>query len=148
MFDFNFFILLTICGLGMFGNNLAIIVSTILLMIIKITPLNSFLPFVSKNSLNLGVIILTIGVLAPIASGAIEGSRILKNLISFKSLIAILIGIVVAWVAGKGVKVLSTEPDVLISLMIGTIAGVILFKGLPVGPLIAAGIYALIIMKF
>ncbi|MFW6699533.1 DUF441 domain-containing protein [Acinetobacter pittii] len=146
--DFNFLILLIVLGLGCISHNMSIIVSSAFLIILKVTPLHLFLPFISKNSLNWGVIILTIGVLAPIATGAVDGQKALKSFLNFRSLIAIIIGILVAWIAGRGVKVMTTEPDVLIALMIGTISGVIFLKGLPVGPLIAAGLFALITMKY
>ncbi|WP_447501612.1 DUF441 domain-containing protein [Acinetobacter pittii] len=146
--DFNFFILLILLGIGCIGHNMSIIVSSAFLIFLKVTPLHLFLPYISKNSLNWGVIILTIGVLAPIATGAVDGQKALKSFLSFKSLIAIFIGVVVAWIAGRGVKVMTTEPDVLIALMIGTISGVIFLKGLPVGPLIAAGLFTLITMKY
>ncbi|RSQ41636.1 DUF441 domain-containing protein [Acinetobacter baumannii] len=146
--DFNFLILLIVLGLGCISHNMSIIVSSAFLIILKVTPLHLFLPYISKNSLNWGVIILTIGVLAPIATGAVDGQKALKSFLNFRSLIAIIIGILVAWIAGRGVKVMTTEPDVLIALMIGTISGVIFLKGLPVGPLIAAGLFALITMKY
>lgn len=146
--DFNFIILLIVLGLGCISHNMSIIVSSAFLIILKVTPLHLFLPYISKNSLNWGVIILTIGVLAPIATGAVDGQKALKSFLNFRSLIAIIIGVLVAWIAGRGVKVMTTEPDVLIALMIGTISGVIFLKGLPVGPLIAAGLFALITMKY
>ena len=146
--DFNFLILLIVLGLGCISHNMSIIVSSAFLIILKVTPLHLFLPYISKNSLNWGVIILTIGVLAPIATGAVDGQKALKSFLNFRSLIAIIIGVLVAWIAGRGVKVMTTEPDVLIALMIGTISGVIFLKGLPVGPLIAAGLFALITMKY
>lgn len=38
---------------------------------------------------------------------------------------------------------MSTQPTVVAGLLIGTVLGVALFKGVPVGPLIAAGILSL-----
>nr|ESK57769.1 UPF0756 membrane protein [Acinetobacter gyllenbergii NIPH 230] len=97
--------------------------------------------------MNIGIIILTIGVLAPIASGKISGESILKSFISIKSLAAIAVGLLVAWLGGRGVKLMSNQPDVVAGLLIGTVAGVALLRGVPVGPLIAAGILSLLIGK-
>lgn len=35
---------------------------------------------------------------------------------------------------------MTADPEVVASLMVGTIIGVVFFKGVPVGPLIASGI--------
>ncbi|EMD0738111.1 DUF441 family protein, partial [Acinetobacter baumannii] len=66
---------------------------------------------------------------------------------SFKSLVAIAIGLLVAWLGGRGVKLMSSQPDVVAGLLIGTVAGVALLRGVPVGPLIAAGLLSLFIGK-
>ncbi|MBK5646685.1 MAG: DUF441 domain-containing protein, partial [Acinetobacter sp.] len=108
---------------------------------------NQFFPYIQNHGLNIGIIILTIGVLAPIASGKISGESILKSFISIKSLAAIAVGLLVAWLGGRGVKLMSNQPDVVAGLLIGTVAGVALLRGVPVGPLIAAGILSLLIGK-
>jgi uncharacterized membrane protein (DUF441 family) len=53
----------------------------------------------------------------------------------------------VAWLGGRGVKLMSNQPDVVAGLLIGTVAGVALLRGVPVGPLIAAGILSVLIGK-
>ncbi|WP_153944859.1 DUF441 family protein, partial [Acinetobacter baumannii] len=42
-----------------------------------------------------------------------------------------------------GTGLLTAQPHIVTGLLIGTILGVALFRGVPVGPLIAAGILAL-----
>jgi uncharacterized membrane protein (DUF441 family) len=64
---------------------------------------------------------------------------------SWKSLLAIAIGVLVAWLGGRGVKLMTNQPDVVAGLLIGTVAGVAVLRGVPVGPLIAAGILTLFI---
>ena len=66
---------------------------------------------------------------------------------SWKSLVAVAIGLFVAWLGGRGVTLMSHQPNVVAGLLIGTIAGVALLRGVPVGPLIAAGILSLLIGK-
>ena len=62
-------------------------------------------------------------------------------------LLAIVIGILVAWFGGRGVGLLGTQPVLITGLLIGTIIGVSFFGGIPVGPLIAAGILSLMLGK-
>ena len=60
----------------------------------------------------------------------------------------IAVGVFVAWLAGQGVDLMITQPVLVMGLMIGTVIGVSFFGGIPVGPLIAAGILYLVIGKF
>ena len=143
--DLNLLVLLVLLACGIFSHNTAVTIAAAVLIVLKITPLNNLLPYVQQHGLNIGIIILTIGVLAPIASGKIPGDSILKSFLSWKSLLAIAIGLFVAWLGGRGVKLMSSQPDVVAGLLIGTVAGVAVLRGVPVGPLIAAGILSLLI---
>ncbi|MFY6930895.1 DUF441 domain-containing protein [Acinetobacter baumannii] len=146
-FDVNLVVLLVLLICGLLSQNAAVTIAAGVLIVIKITPLNQFFPYIQAHGLNLGILILTIGVLTPIASGKLSGESILKSFISFKSLVAIAIGLLVAWLGGRGVKLMSSQPDVVAGLLIGTVAGIALLRGVPVGPLIAAGLLSLFIGK-
>ena len=143
--DLNLIVLLVLLACGIFSHNSAVTIAAAVLIVLKITPLSSLLPYVQAHGLNIGIIILTIGVLTPIASGRISGDSIFKSFLSWKSLLAIAVGIFVAWLGGRGVKLMSNQPDVVAGLLLGTVAGVAVLRGVPVGPLIAAGILSLLI---
>lgn len=51
----------------------------------------------------------------------------------WKSLTAIAIGLLVAWLGGRGVSLMTSQPNVVAGLLIGTVAGVALLRGVPVG---------------
>lgn len=143
--DLNLIVLIILLACGVFSHNTAITVAAGVLIVFRITPLSEFFPYLQQHGLNIGIIILTIGVLTPIASGKIPGDAILKSFLSWKSLLAITIGLLVAWLGGRGVKLMSNQPDTVAGLLIGTVAGVALLRGVPVGPLIAAGILSILI---
>ncbi|OTG93393.1 DUF441 domain-containing protein [Acinetobacter sp. ANC 3832] len=143
--DLNLIVLLVLLACGVFSHNSAVTIAAGVLIVFRITPLSEFFPLLQQHGLNIGIIILTIGVLTPIASGKIAGESILKSFMSWKSLLAIAIGLLVAWLGGRGVKLMSNQPDVVAGLLIGTVAGVAVLRGVPVGPLIAAGILSLLI---
>ena len=84
--------------------------------------------------------------LSPLVSGRIQFPG-LAGLISWKMLAAVLAGILVAWLAGRGVPLMSDQPVLVTGLLLGTIIGVAFLGGIPVGPLIAAGILSLIAGK-
>ena len=143
--DLNLVVLIVLLACGIFSQNTAVTIAAAVLIVFRITPLSEFFPLLQQHGLNLGIIILTIGVLTPIASGKLPGEAILKSFLSWKSLLAIAIGIFVAWLGGRGVKHMTNQPDVVAGLLIGTVAGVAVLRGVPVGPLIAAGILTLFI---
>ena len=82
-------------------------------------------------------------VLAPLASGKISLGA--GDFADWKNLTAIAVGIFVAWLAGRGVPLMMNQPAVVPGLIIGTVIGVAFLKGIPVGPLIAAGILSLFV---
>ena len=93
-----------------------------------------------------GNYVLTLGVLSPLVSGKIPLPE-LSAFIHWKMFSSIGVGIFVAWLAGQGVDLMTNQPVLVTGLMIGTVIGVSFFGGIPVGPLIAAGILALLLGK-
>lgn len=132
--------------LGVLGNNNSITISATVLLLMQQTVLNKYIPHLEKYGLTIGIIILTIGVLSPIVSGKIALPN-LTTLLNWKMLLAILAGISVAWLGGRGINLMGNQPVLVTGLLIGTIIGVAFLKGVPVGPLIAAGILSLVVGK-
>lgn len=143
--DLNLMVLIVLLACGVLSHNSAITIAAAVLIIFKMTPLQVYFPYLQDYALHIGIIVLTIGVLTPIASGRIAGDAILKSFFSWKSVLAILVGVAVAWLGGRGVKLMTNQPNIVAGLLIGTVAGVALLRGVPVGPLIAAGILSLVI---
>ncbi|QHM72543.1 DUF441 domain-containing protein [Mixta intestinalis] len=140
-------ILLLLGSLSLLVHNTAVTISIAILLLIRITPLSHFFPYIEKQGLTLGIIILTVGVMAPLISGSLPAATLLKSFLDWKSLLAIGVGIVVSWLGGRGVALMSSQPTIVGGLLIGTIIGVSLFRGVPVGPLIAAGIVSLFLFN-
>ena len=136
-------ILLVFAALGVISHNAPVIIASTLLLLVQQTPLTRYLPWMEKNGVSLGIILLTIGVLAPLASGKISLGA--GDFADWKNLTAIAVGIFVAWLAGRGVPLMMNQPAVVPGLIIGTVIGVAFLKGIPVGPLIAAGILSLFV---
>ncbi|AJO90400.1 DUF441 domain-containing protein [Haemophilus influenzae] len=132
--------------LGVLSNNSAITISAAVLLIMQQTFLSSHIPLLEKYGVKIGIIILTIGVLSPLVSGKIQLPD-LSGFLSWKMALSIAVGVLVAWLAGKGVPLMGEQPILVTGLLIGTIIGVAFLGGIPVGPLIAAGILALFLGK-
>lgn len=139
-------LLVMLIVLGLISQNSAVTISAAVLLIMQQTLLSKYIPFVDQYGLKIGIIILTIGVLSPLVSGRIILPN-LAELLNWKMIFSIVAGIVVAWLGGRGVNLMGNQPVLVTGLLIGTVIGVALFKGVPVGPLIAAGILSLVIGK-
>ena len=145
--DPTLIILLVLAGLGIISHNMTVTLAMLFLLVVRITPLNNFFPWVEKYGLTIGILILTIGVMAPIASGKISANDVLGSFLNRKSLLAIVIGVLVSWLGSRGVALMGSQPSTVAGLLVGTVIGVALFRGVPVGPLIAAGILSLLVGK-
>lgn len=139
-------LLVVLIILGLVSQNSAVTISAAVLLIMQQTLLSKYIPFVDQYGLKLGIIILTIGVLSPLVSGRITLPEF-AQLLNWKMLFSIIAGVLVAWLGGRGVSLMGNQPVLVTGLLIGTIIGVALFKGVPVGPLIAAGLLSLLVGK-
>jgi len=139
-------LLIVLLILGVISHNNAITISAAVLLIMQQTFLSSHIPLLEKYGIKIGIIILTIGVLSPLVSGKIQLPD-LSGFLSWKMALSISVGVLVAWLAGKGVPLMGEQPILVTGLLIGTIIGVAFLGGIPVGPLIAAGILALLLGK-
>lgn len=144
VFDISLVVLVILLACGLLTHSKAIIISVGVLIVLRLIPgTQPLLATLEKYGLNWGIILLTIAVLAPIATGKISGDMVLKSFVSWQSILAILVGVLVAWLGGRGVKLMTIQPNVVAGLLIGTVIGVAFLRGVPVGPLIAAGILSL-----
>ncbi|TKH43224.1 DUF441 domain-containing protein [Paenibacillus terrae] len=143
--DYSSLILLVLAALGIVSGNSTVTIAMVVLLLLRATHFYTAFPWLEKYGLTIGIIILTIGVMTPLASGKISISQVMESFLHWKSLLAIAIGILVAYLGGRGVTLMSGQPIIVTGLLIGTVIGVAFFKGVPVGPLIAAGLLSLLI---
>lgn len=137
----SFLFLLLLLGVAIVAKNNSLIVAVGVLLIIKVLGVgDKIFPFLQSKGINLGVTIITIAVLVPIATGAIGFKDLGEALKSPYAWIALASGIAVALLAKNGVTLLSSDPHITAALVFGTIIAVAVFKGVAVGPLIGAGI--------
>lgn len=133
--------------LGIIGHNSTVVYAVLIVLILKLLKLNSALSILGTEGLHLGVIILTAAILVPIVDGTINTKVMLESFKSSVGIVTILTGVLTAAAAGRGIVMLQNNPEMVSSLVIGTMAGVFFLKGVAVGPLIAAG-FAYFIMSF
>jgi len=137
-------LLLIIILLGVAGHNYVVAVVAGILLVLRLLNGEALFPILEKYALNVGIGIITLAILVPIASGSIGWLDLYRTLASPAGLVAVTTGISVAYLGGRGVGFLTLQPQVIVGLMVGTIIGVAFFRGVPVGPLIAGGMVALL----
>lgn len=122
------------------GGNMSVAYAAGIVLAIKILGLDSLMQGLGAHGINVGIIILTAAILVPIADGRITVPVIIEAFKSPAGIVAITVGILVAVSGRAGVGFMQASPEVVSALIIGTMAGVFFFKGVAVGPLIAAGV--------
>ena len=142
----SFIFLGIILLVGAITNNKSIVFATIFVLILKC--LFNITEYFKIKGVNIeGIMtqfrkegIITIAILIPIATGEIGFSHLLSAFKSPVGWVAIISGITVSILSSKGVGLLSGQPEITVALVIGTIMGVVFFKGIAAGPVIASGI--------
>lgn len=140
-------VLLIFAALGILSNNNSITVAVVFLLLLRVMNLHQAFPWIESYGLTIGIIVLTIGIMSPLASGKITVQTLYESFFHWKSLIAVAVGVLVAYLGGRGAMLMTNQPTIVTGLLLGTILGVAFLKGVPVGPLIAAGILSLFLGK-
>jgi uncharacterized membrane protein (DUF441 family) len=138
-------ILLLLMILGVLSRNALIVTSAGILLILHFMRLQIVFSLLQRRGIEAGLIFLLIAVLIPFASGEVGWREIRESFSSFSGLAGILGGVVAAVLSAHGISLLKGEPEVSVGLLVGTILGVVLFRGIPVGPLAAAGFAAVLL---
>ncbi len=133
--------LAVILVVALFGKNMSLIIASSVVILIKLLPISDKLfPLIHAKGINWGVTIISIAILIPIATGQIGFKDLLEILKSPVGWIALACGALVAILSKNGVSLLATSPQITVVLVFGTIIGVVFFKGIASGPVIASGI--------
>ncbi|MCE5287267.1 MAG: DUF441 domain-containing protein [Pelosinus sp.] len=140
--------LLIIFVLAVLGNNQSVSVAAGFLLLIKLLGLDSWFPLLESKGMNIGITILTIAILTPLATGRISLHHITDAFKSPIGILALVTGIFVAWAAGRGLLFINASPDMISSIVLGTVVGVCFLNGVAVGPLIAGGLVSMAVALF
>ncbi|MED3622718.1 DUF441 domain-containing protein [Neobacillus thermocopriae] len=141
MFNESVLFLLLLLVIGFFAKNNSLMIAIAVLLVLKVFHIDSKLfSYIQTKGINWGVTVITIAVLAPIASGEIGFKDLTAAFKSPYAWVALVSGMAVALLAKGGVTLLAKDPQITTALVLGTILSVSIFKGVAVGPLIGAGI--------
>ena len=134
MFNHAYLFLILLFSIGLFAKNQSLVIASAVLIILKMIGADEkIFASLQTKGINWGVTIITIAVLAPIASGHIGFKELGGAVKSPYAWIALGAGMAVAIIAKYGLTLLAEDPHITAALVIGTILAVALFKGVAVG---------------
>jgi uncharacterized membrane protein (DUF441 family) len=134
--------------LGMGTRNNILISAAGILLIMHAMGLERFFPILENRAIDLGLLFLTLAILVPFATGKIALQQIISFLCSPAGFIAGIGGAIAAILNARGVNLLTTEPDVIGAIILGALISIAFWGGIPVGPVMAAGIASVLLQVF
>jgi uncharacterized membrane protein (DUF441 family) len=141
-------ILVVLIVIGIVGRASILATAASFLLILKLLSLQRYFPTLERRGLELGLLFLMISVLVPLVNGKVATKDMLNTFLTIGGLCAIIGGIIATYVNGQGLYMLKTDPELMMGLVIGSVLGIVFLKGIPVGPLMAAAIAAMLLKLF
>lgn len=138
-------VLVALIVIGLIGRSSIITTAACILLIVKLAHLDRYLPAIERRGIELGLLFLTLAVLVPFASGRVQPKDIMDAFSGWIGWVALIGGAIGAFLNSRGLETLKADPQLIVGIVIGSIVGVVLLRGIPVGPLMAAGITAVIV---
>ncbi|WP_373230492.1 DUF441 domain-containing protein [Cohnella sp.] len=136
-------VLVALIIIGLIGRSPIITTAACILLIVKLLTLQRYLPSIERRGMELGLLFLTLAVLVPFASGRVQTKDVVSALTSWVGWVALAGGAVAAYLNSRGLEMLKLDPQLIVGIVIGSIVGILFLRGIPVGPLMAAGLTAL-----
>lgn len=133
--------------LSLITKNKSLAFASLLIFLVSLSNSYKTINFIEKYFMDIGMIFLMIWMLVPLIKQNNTSAITINSLLSVKGIISFTAGIIVVVLASRGVNLLKGNTDTLAGVVIGSIVGVALLGGVPVGPLVASGI-AYEIIKF
>ncbi len=138
-------VLVILILIGIIGKSNIIATAACVLLVLKLTNLQGFFPLLERRGLEIGLLFLLLSVLVPFAQGNVPIKDVIKNLTTLPGILAIFGGALATTMNSQGLDMLKLYPELMIGLVAGSIFGIVFLGGMPVGPLMAAGLTAILL---
>jgi uncharacterized membrane protein (DUF441 family) len=136
-------VLVALIIVGLIGRSPIITTAACILLIVKLLSLQRYLPSIERRGMEFGLLFLTLAVLVPFASGRVQTKDVVAAFTSWIGWVALAGGAAAAYLNSRGLDMLKIDPQLIVGIVIGSIVGILFLRGIPVGPLMAAGLTAL-----
>ncbi len=135
-------VLISLLFLGLFGRSNLVVTSTCILLSIRYFNLDHIiLPILESRSLEIGLVLLMLYILTPVATEKLT-RKDLYSVASLKGVLAFTAGALATKLNGDGLNLMNANPEIVFGLTAGTVVGILLFRGMPCGPVMAAAVTA------
>ncbi len=145
------YILLGIFIIAVIGKANSVAVAVGALLLVKLANAEATLfPFLQKEGMFWGLVLLIAAIMVPIAQGNFGFTHIGKVLTSWLGLMALLLSLLTTYLSGLGLRFLTVQQhsEIMLALILGAVLASAFLGGVPVGPLITSGLLALIARAF
>ncbi|MBM7623412.1 DUF441 domain-containing protein [Sporohalobacter salinus] len=144
----KYVLIFIIFALGILAKSHLLSLAAIILFLLKTLRLHYIFPILENKGLDLGLLFLILAVLTPLIT---DDNALADLMATFKSpagILALIGGVLATQLNGMGLKLLETEPHLIVQMVLGSLIGIIFLDGIPVGPLMAGGLTALFLQLF
>ncbi|GAB6182144.1 DUF441 domain-containing protein [Desulfotomaculum defluvii] len=141
-------ILLVLILMGFFAESTLLATAGCILLVLRLSKLNRLMVILERRGLEVGLIFLMLSVLVPLAHDNIIYRDLVEKTISPQGLLALIGGALATHMNGEGLKLLKLDPQLIFGMVMGSILGIVFLGGIPIGPLMAAGLTALFLEAF
>ncbi len=137
--------LMVLLILGLAARSDVVAAAAAILLGMRFVRLTDLLPMLERSGVELGLLFLTIAMLVPFALGKVNVREVAKSFITLPGFLALVGGALATHVNGRGLAMLNDQSYLMVSLIVGSILGIVVWGGIPVGPLMAAGVTYLLL---
>lgn len=141
-------ILFAVLAVAVIGKANTVAAAAGILLIIKLSGTDKYIyPFMEKNGITFGIIILVAAILLPIANGTVTADSIKGIFTSWIGIAALVLSFATTYLSGRGLEFLTIQGygSVMPSMIIGAVIATAFLGGVPVGPLITSGLLVMLI---
>ncbi|WP_430626648.1 DUF441 domain-containing protein [Sulfobacillus thermotolerans] len=101
--------------------------------------MNFLYPILERRGVEIGLLFLTMAMLIPFALGKVNVKEVFQSFFTLPGILAVVGGAIATNLNGRGLHLLANNSHLMFGLIVGSILGIVLWGGIPVGPLMAAG---------
>jgi len=138
-------ILAAILAVGVISHNAVMVYSSSILLAAVVLGANRAIDLLGTLGVPSGVVVLIMVVLLPLVQADTSPQTLAQSLLRREGIVAVIIGILATYLGGEGVALMQASPEVVVGIVVGTTIGAVFFRGIPTGPLVAAGAVAIIL---
>ena len=135
------YVLILLVLLGILGRNNLVAASGCILLVLRLTGLDRFTyPWLERQGIEAGLLFLMLYILVPYARRQTSVDQLRETFTSRRGILAVLAGLLATRLNAQGLDLLQTRPETVFGMTVGAVVGIVLFDGVPCGPVMTAAI--------